>query len=392
MLDRKMVEEQLAEQYLSQSRVSSAGRCLYRYHLVEVKNLVRRWNPAPLRRGTLVHEGYEAALLWDWAARHLDAFGDEGPAVSVHLPDSHLHNMLAIGEVAIKAKQSEWMDDPRIKPWVDDSMRESAAELTLTAVKVFRRSFTNLGVHTGKWTTVTAPDGKPFVEYAMTIPFPGWAGFRGMIDWVAKDENGHVWVWDFKTRKVLKPREYDQLQIQMPCYQHLLQETLGLTLVGTVTYQIRAAERKVPKMNKRKTKQPDGSTALGMSRSALTTDWPTYKATLEAEGLDPDDYLDVKAKLPQNLDSIEQYYRGPRETDQVWNTGLDTVAMMEEAHRLGRFPRNINPFTCGGCSHRSYCEADLRDEDTEFLEKTEYMHEDDDGRYGPIKFLTGEEE
>lgn len=393
MLDRKMVEEALAKEYLSQSRVSSAAHCLYKYKLVEVDRLVRRWNPAPLRRGTLVHAGFEAALLWDWAARHLDAFGDEGPAVTVHLPDSHLFNMLVIGEEAIRAKQAEWMADERIKPWVDDFMKASADELVDAAVKVFRRSFAALGVHTGKWKTVAAPNGQPFIEYPMTVPFPGWAGFRGTLDWVAMDERGHVWLWDFKTRKALKSREYDALQIQAPCYQFLLKETLNVELVGTVTYQIRAAVRKRPKMNTRKTKQPNGTTALGMSRAAITTDWPTYRQALLDNGLDPDEYLDMKDKLPASMDRPELYYRGPRETAEVWNTVLDTVDMMEAAHRDGKFPRNINPFTCGGCSHRSYCEADLRDEDLEALEQSEYMREDDDGRYpAMLRFVEDEDD
>ena len=145
-------------------------------------------------------------------------------------------------------------------------------------------------------------------------------------------------------------------------------------------------------MNSRKTKQPDGTMAIGMSRAAVTTDWATYRQALLDNDLDPDMYLDMKDKLPASFDVVSQYYRGPREAAEVWNTVLDTVDMMEAAHAQNKFPRNISPFTCRGCSHRSYCEADLQDEDLEVLRNTEYMREDEDNRYEPITFINGDED
>ncbi len=352
------------EEWLSQSRISSGLRCLYRYHLVEVEKLVPRYTPKPLRRGTLVHKGFEDALNLNF------------------LGELDLRTLVEHGKAGIIRYQAEWLNGDNVKPFIGPELYEAGEQLAVDACQIFARSFTKLEVHERRWETVVAKDGRPMIEFEMSMPFAGWAGLRGTADWVAKERGtGHIWLFDFKTRKTLQPEGYDRLQLQHPTYLKLLRESEGLDLVGAATYQIRAAVRKRPKQLK------NGS----ISRAACATDWETYHKAIVAAGLDPADYLDMKdsGKLSE-FERLSYYHWTPDAVDRVFDSAISSAAdLIEDQHRLAdslaehgvstedAWPRALNPFNCRGCTHRSYCEADLRGEDTEFLAQTEYMCEGD---------------
>jgi len=144
---------------------------------------------------------------------------------------------------------------------------------------------------------------------------------------------------------------------------------LGMPLHGTATLQARARVPDVPKMNKTKQK---GQDAPGMSRAKIATTPEIYKAALDAHGLPAEEYADVISGL-RPFDDIYFQYRGPLEIETMlaeMRQHADQLAWME-AH--DSFPRSAYPFGCKGCSHRSYCQAELNGEDTDYLAQTEYM-------------------
>lgn len=347
--------------WLSQSLISEWTRCKYRFRLRVVDRLEPRFSPAPLRTGTLVHKGMEAALL--------EHFTNAGASAET---------IINAGVDAVGKLQAEWLAQPHIEPHLTDELREVAQDLCSVAAQIFERGFKNLGVLQGKLRTVADAEGKPFIEYPMRIPFEGFEGFQGTLDWVCEDvATGHVWLVDFKCRKAIQPETYDEAQIQAPVYQYLLMTKQGLQLNGTATYQMRRAVPEVPEMNKTKRK---GESEPGMSRSkSIATTWEVYRMALIENGLDPDDYLDMKEHF-KPFDRFDTTYRTFAEVKTLWETcerhGMDILLAAHQALSAA-YPRHMNPFNCNRCEYKSYCLAELRGHDTDFLSKTEYMREGD---------------
>lgn len=357
----------MTDEWMSQSRASDA-RCLYKYKLIHVDKLVRRWTPGPMRRGTLVHAGLQFALWWD-RADLMAARGINGQRVRPP------HSAEAWGEAAIRNAQAVWLDSDELRGHVTDEMRQGAVEQCDQAVAIFRRVWAFLDVGR-KWETVCLPDGTPLIEYQMRAPglIPGghFVGAQGTLDWVARDlETGHIWLFDFKTQKALQSDDYHSIQLQAPLYQYLLMRDAGLKVAGTATLQIRAAIPAVPTMNKTKAK---GQDKPGMSRAKCATTPEIYRQALLDNGLDPCDYADVIAEL-KPFDRISKYYRSREHVMQAVGDLQNMGALIGRAHDHGEWPRNANPFSCRGCSHREYCEAELNGEDTEEMANTLFMRE-----------------
>jgi hypothetical protein len=364
------------KEWLSQSRVTNWSRCPFRYKLIHIDKLVRRWTPAPMKRGTLVHAGLQFALWWCVQRDRGDAeVGRKRVSKATRTMAYPTGTAMEWGEAAISNAQLTWLAEPAIAPHVTEELRQGAMDQVHEAQVIFRRVWAFLGVESGKWKTVLLKDGTPLIEYKMRIPHclgEHWAGFQGTLDWVTIDTaTGHIWLFDLKTLKALQSDDYHFMQIQAPVYQFLLKNLHGLELVGTGTVQARAAVPQIPHLNKTKTA---GQDRPGMSRSKLATDPETYTAALKAEGLDPNDYADYIADL-KPFDRISYAYRGPEQVAQIWKELNTHADMMAAAETSRTFPRAAHPYGCRGCTHRTFCESDLLGEDTEWLAQTEYMRE-----------------
>jgi hypothetical protein len=357
--------------WLSQSLAYLWNRCHYNFGVAELLGIVPRYTPAPLRGGTLVHAGFEHALK-SYFARESDPIDR--------------------GCTAIHAEQMEWLSSEALAPHIDEDMRTFAEQQCDLAIKVFERAFRWLGVLDGRWEILTI-DGVPLIEFPMREPWGPdgyWAGLQGTLDLVAREtDNGNAWLIDIKSRKNMMKPDYDEAQTQAPGYQHLLRVRHGIELSGTATLQVRRDEMTVPHQNKTK---PKGATKYPMSRSQVKCDWPTYRKALLDAGLDPDDYADVQAKL-KPWDSFDTVFRSPTEVAKVYEMLVQTAGeMAREIQRLPPFDpkstlhlplaRNLNPFNCKGCSNKTWCLADLRDHDLDFLSKTEYMREGEQPFFG----------
>jgi hypothetical protein len=207
---------------------------------------------------------------------------------------------------------------------------------------------TRHGITSGRWETITLC-GKPLVEYEMEIDMGNW-NFSGRLDWVARDaETGHIWLIDFKSRKQMQPVEADETNMQMGVYQHFL-AAKGIELVGTCTWQIRAAVPAIPKTNKNGT----------ISRSACATDWETYSQAVVNAGFSVDDYIEMKEKL-QDFERFSFTYRTLTEAHAMWVEASKILHRM----RAGDLPifRAMNALNCRGCIYKDICMETLRGND-----------------------------
>lgn len=340
--------------YAHQSGLTLYHTCAYQYDLKENQGIRPRITPGPLRRGTLVHYGYEGALR-----EHFDGSLDPVDA----------------GCSYIETRHREWMNLDYVKPFITDEVRDRADELNDLAQQVFVRSFKALGVLDGKWSTV-GMDGKPLVEVELRDKkfSPHWEGLQGTLDWVAMEcSTGALWLFDFKTRKVIKQKGYDEMQRQAPLYQHLLKSELGIKTSGTCTYQIRAHVPERPKLNQNSS----------MSMAQIKTDWPTYKLALLEEGLDPDDYAKIRSRLSP-FDRVDRYFRPLNLVQAHYADAQGTAA---EIARQTHFGRASNPIICAMCKDmKEFCDVELRGGDTDYLLATDYIQE---GRETEVSTVDG---
>jgi hypothetical protein len=220
---------------------------------------------------------------------------------------------------------------------------------------------------------VVAFQGKPMVELSLTAPIFGWDGFHTTLDVVLEEiATGDKWLLDWKVRKQFTPVEAEEVNLQKVCYQHVLRHH-GVEVQGTIMFQIKSQAPAIPRLNQ------NGS----MSRARVATDWPTYKAALIANNLNPDDYQsEMEPKLDVEFMRETRCYRSAEEVESFWN-GIVVPAAREMRKVVmsldvnpGRIFRTMNHYTCNGCWARAFCLGELRGEDLDFLLRTDYIDEE----------------
>lgn len=131
------------------------------------------------------------------------------------------------------------------------------------------------------------------VEEKFKVKVPGtrvW--LMGKQDLVIRNESGMPAPVDHKTFKTMASDQQLYLDDQMTAYQWLVWKTYKTAPGSAVYNQIRKAVPKVPKMLK------DGTR---MSVANIDTTWAAYQEELEAQGLDPKEYHEMKKKLMGNI-------------------------------------------------------------------------------------------
>jgi hypothetical protein len=353
---------------VSQSLWRDWTKCRYKFKLVHVDRLTRRRSARPLQIGVLVHVGLEAAVR---------LYSDYEPGPGLDHPPS-LESYRAAILSAILAKTGEMtaavseMGNPGDE-WLEETDQNAgmAAVITMRAVEW-------LGLHlaTCEWETVRLPDGTPCIELEMLADYVTH-DIGGKLDWLVRHRGtGDVWLVDFKTRDNIQPPEFDARQVQGPLYLWLLKSVHGLDVRGTATIQVRRRVPERPRLNKTKRK---GEARPGMSRSSITTDWDTYCAALVEEGLDPNDYLDMKEKMrPFFAISYE-----PRSAREVYITAKEAMMLATDILTTPAtlIYRARSPMNCIGCDMEPLCTADLHGHDVEFLKRTEYTDADEPVMY-----------
>lgn len=358
---------------LSYSRASSFLGCRKAYDYRYAQGLSPRVDAPPLMRGTFVDWGLCAAIVADNEGSSPGQC--EGAAV------------VKIAEVGGKWLRSEKVTDHAKmagQEWMDEAM-ELVTSSKLIAARAVR--FLNLGE--GRWRTLAIPN--PDDPQGRQLQFgcqakvsgdlsrnakhhriTGDQNFHGHIDWVARDTtSGHTWLIDFKVRKVIQAEGSLEFDYQLPAYVAALRQ-MGVTIRGAAHLQIRAAVPGQPELLKA---AKDGTRK--MSRAQIATDWPTYRETLLANELNPDDYLDVKAKL-KPFDVFSTIYRADEELFGVWEELNVTRIEIDQWHaNPKRFaPRRLHTMQCRGCHYQEICLAELRGHDAEGVRALHYTQKD----------------
>lgn len=191
----------------------------------------------------------------------------------------------------------------------------------------------------------------------------------GTPDFVAQEkETGLSWLFDHKFRNQFRLPEAEQLNLQMTHYTYMLKKTKDIEVVGSKQFQIKPVLPKTPEI-----------TAKGkISRKPITSDWETYSAAVTANGENLIDYLDMRDKLDgkvfYDMDSATAI-RSWEEVDKVFNSEIIPVVkeIIHARETCGSDSYRCWDFgACNFCHYRSYCVADLKGEDLEYLRKSQF--------------------
>lgn len=329
---------------LSISQVAEWQNCKYRWKTRYIDHLKPKILDAPsMTVGQVVHLGIAAGIKA--YARYPD---------SVSAPGKACHRAITVWKEKNSPTVTSSLDDEEF-----DIVGDIAGMSEIIALRALR--FINLP----QWETIRLNNGSLLVEKQMVVPLgvSGWRGFQSYFDWVARDrETGMIWLIDHKVRKTFLNEESEETNLQGGIYQRVLMN-YGIEAVGTRTLQIKAAVPVAPKVNK------DGS----VSRTAVRTDWETYRQTVLAQGLDPVDYEDMRFKL-SNVEWFDwiSAYRSWTEVDNMWDTIIVPVAR-EILKPRTVYTRNLSYFSCMRCWAKPVCLAELRDQDADYIRQEEYI-------------------
>jgi hypothetical protein len=325
-------------------------RCRYRWHLRYERRIQGRSVQPKLDLGSAVHAGLKGATRrfaeWSKTERRTMTPTKEGKLVSA----------------AVRATR-DWYTEWFVEKGIDEATLTSAdyrahiEEIRTLGAQICQRTIPELELP--RW-EILRLKGQPLVEQKIKIPFFG-TFFYGTPDFAAKDrEKSGNFALDYKCRQYLQPVEHEEVDLQLPTYQHLLAEN-GIPTVGTIKFQIRAGLPQEPSLNK------NGS----MSRSRITTTWPVYKAALLRNKLNPADYAEMEQKLDVNFFRVDRLYRRPAEIQMIWEKIIVPMGQLWAKSRTQ--VRHMHYLNCTGCWAREFCLAELRGEDPSFLLQTSYI-------------------
>lgn len=232
-------------------------------------------------------------------------------------------------------------------------------------------------IHIEEWETIRDRTGTPMVEWHFDREVPGVGLLTGDIDWVARHRpTGLVWLFDHKIRGTLTSAPAEDFNIQMALYQHVLQEDEGLSLAGSILFQVSSHLPKTPTLTKK------GE----VSRAAIDTTWEVYRQYVLDAGLDPANYDEMRQKLEAKVFYRPiRYFRSREHVRAVWERiFLPAAREMREAlftpDVVGTpnplIIRNMVPFLCRRCPYAPVCVGELRGEDVSYTVATQYARRD----------------
>lgn len=325
-------------------------RCRYRWHLRYERKIQSRSVQPRMDLGSAVHAGLAGATK---------RFADWGRAERKTMTPTKEGKLYSAAVASTREWYQAWFIEKGIteQELTSTDYRNHIEEIRTFAAQICHRTIPDLDLP--RW-DILRYKGKWLVEQKISIPFLDTL-FYGTPDVVAKDrEKGGIWPIDYKCRASLQPVEHEEVDLQLPTYQHLLAE-LGIATLGAIKFQIRAAIPLEPSRNKNGT----------MSRQRIATTWPVYKAALERANLPVTEYLEMEQKLDLDFFRVDRLYRRPAEIQMIWEKII--VPMGKLWARSKTQVRHMHYLNCTGCWAREFCLAELRGEDPSFLLQTSYI-------------------
>jgi CRISPR/Cas system-associated exonuclease Cas4 (RecB family) len=236
-----------------------------------------------------------------------------------------------------------------------DLLQARLADAGPIAVRAFRN------LEPEKWRALRV-FGKKVIEWPFKIQITKAITFVGFIDYAGVHlDTEQAWLFEWKVRNSMPGASSLEFSLQHAAYQYALQRSLPqIPLHGSMEYCVRSILPKEPKVTK------EGA----ISRADCMTDWETYRAAIVRNGLDPNDYLEMKAKLDaKGWTALIPAFRPPELVRNVWHE-IIVRAAKSMAGKKPRIVRSLDAYNCNGCQFSDPCTEELRGRDPNLLTDT----------------------
>lgn len=179
--------------------------------------------------------------------------------------------------------------------------------------------------------------------------------YAGRLDMLAKDENGFLWIFDWKTaRSIPDDHTFLYLDDQVGSYVWALRRGLGIDVKGFVYREIRKGFPQPPKQNKVRRLGRIFSVAQNQD-----TDYDTYLATVSEQDKQAfedglyDEFLEFLKNEGVVYFSNNQIAKSQFELDEIErNIGYEALDMIDSSLRI--YP-SAGRFGCSFCAFREPC-------------------------------------
>lgn len=186
---------------------------------------------------------------------------------------------------------------------------------------------------------------------------------NGTWDAIVEDDHG-TWLLERKWVDQYRNPEMFDLDGQLAIY-HMAAKAVGYDITGIIVDQIGPNPKK-PKLNLPK---KDGTRE--MSRVKLG-DWRTYKLSLIAAGLDPNDYLDMKEALPEcSAFRRDLVYRSDIEIELYQKDLLAKIGDLCDQNK--RIYMADDRIRCATCHYREICIERVKGGDVEYVLENNFV-------------------
>ena len=303
---------------LSNSKIKAWKQCPQNFYYKEVVGIEPRMAPPALRRGVLIHS-------------MLEYYYNKKPWT------------IPLGEF-----QKSWDD------LLDEEKDYYGGDLPEEAARMMSGYVTKYENHNDQVLAVELN----FRETPVEI-IPGIA-FKGVIDLIMKNEKG-TWIVEHKTCKKIPSEDQRFLDMQTIIYT-LVAEKLGYKVDGILWNYVRTKPPTIPRVLK------NG----GLSRAKdIDTDYDTYYQAIIQNGEDPETYKEELQRASQNTFYVRKYMPLSDRVMKAIITDIKTVAY--QIDKLKNYPfRALNKMTCGMCSYKSLCQAEMLGLDSSLIMKHDF--------------------
>jgi hypothetical protein len=312
-----------------QSTIKCWRACHRKYWYRYVRNLIKRKPPAPLLRGTVVHEMLEADANGVDPFKPFRAFKKKFKSLFVEEQETY-GDMPGEIKTLMTGYFEYYKKDPLVAVEFNGRKSEHKFRVNLTPNIII----------------------------------------EGKIDRIGRDKAKHNWLMDHKTVKQLPSGDGKYSDIQSAIYSWVMPRVGFKNPWGVVWDYIRWKAPTQPELLK------NGS----MSRRAnIDTTWAVYEAALIENNLDPAEYADMKEILAGKESDF--YVRTYMPIPKVMQETLidEAITTAREIKRKGGVDKTrTTDKHCDWCEYKALCMAELRGLDTHAMLKTDFVEKEVD--------------
>lgn len=278
---------------LSHTMLDDVLRCEKKYEYRYIRGYAKRVKAARVEKGDWVH--VLLAAYW----RALKEGNDPQAAI----------------EAEHQRVRSEWWD-----VLFEEQQELLGADLPDVCLGIARRYAQHYhSFDVQNWRKILSVEAKVQVRFDW-LPLP----FTFKADVIALDRQGWVWVIEHKVVGEIPNEDNRAADTQGPRYMLALQQMLaskGIRVkgVGVIYDYLRDRVPAVPQVNK------DGS----ISKRWIDTDYETFRAAVEAQGLDVADYQDILDRIQREGRPYFERWPVPRSQARLEETARDMRAIAE---------------------------------------------------------------